>query len=201
MRSLTSRLLVVRSEPRGHGRRVLVTDGAANMLRAVERKAQAAGLAERVQTQRVLLEELEQFAEEGEQFAGAFSNFAALNCVADLTPCARGLARLLPQGAHALLVVFGAFCPGEIIVQMLRGDARAAFRVVLVCLEHPFAMALERRTVRRQNQIHFQCRDFIERREKLAQGVVTRFISGGFLEKTFIANGFGFYSVTGLYRF
>jgi hypothetical protein len=33
------------------------------------------------------------------------------------------------------------------------------------------------------------------------QGVVTRFLSGGFLENTFVAEGFGFYSFTARYRF
>jgi hypothetical protein len=33
------------------------------------------------------------------------------------------------------------------------------------------------------------------------QGVVTRFMSGGFLEDTFVSRGFGFYSFTALYRF
>lgn len=33
------------------------------------------------------------------------------------------------------------------------------------------------------------------------QGVVTRFLSGGFLENTFVAEGFGFYSATARYRF
>jgi hypothetical protein len=33
------------------------------------------------------------------------------------------------------------------------------------------------------------------------QGVITRFLSGGFLKPTFVANGFGFYSASMLYRF
>ena len=33
------------------------------------------------------------------------------------------------------------------------------------------------------------------------QGVITRFLAGGFLETTAIAKGFGFYSFTTLYRF
>jgi Alginate export len=33
------------------------------------------------------------------------------------------------------------------------------------------------------------------------QGAITRFLSGGFLERTFVAKGFGFYSLTALYRF
>ncbi len=110
------------------GRRVLVTDGAPTMLKLVEQKAEAAGLGGRVRTQRVQLEQLEGFAAEGHRFDGAFSNFAALNCLADLTPVARGLARLLPEDAHALLVLFGPFCPGEMFVQLVRGDVRAALR-------------------------------------------------------------------------
>ncbi|MGH7467539.1 MAG: methyltransferase domain-containing protein [Longimicrobiales bacterium] len=111
-----------------HGRRVLVTDGAPGMLTIVEKKAQAAGLTQYVRTRPVVLEELEAFAGEGHQFAGAFSNFAALNCLSDLAPCARALARLLPADTHALLVLFGPFCPGEIFVQLMRGDPRAAVR-------------------------------------------------------------------------
>ena len=33
------------------------------------------------------------------------------------------------------------------------------------------------------------------------QGAITRFLAGGFLENTFVAKGFGFYSMTALYRF
>jgi hypothetical protein len=59
---------------------------------------------------------------------GAFSNFAALNCVTDLTPVGRGLAPLVRQGGKVLLVVFGVCPPGEWVVQLLRGDFRAALR-------------------------------------------------------------------------
>jgi SAM-dependent methyltransferase len=61
-------------------------------------------------------------------FDGAFSNFAALNCIDDLRPFALGLARLLRPGAPALLVVFGRVCPGEWLVETVRGRARNAFR-------------------------------------------------------------------------
>ena len=33
------------------------------------------------------------------------------------------------------------------------------------------------------------------------QGVITRFLPGGFLDSTFITGGFGFYSFTARYRF
>jgi len=61
-------------------------------------------------------------------FDGAFSNFAPLNCVVDLKPVARGLARLLKPGAPAILVLFGTFCPGEMLVEVLRGRPHLALR-------------------------------------------------------------------------
>jgi hypothetical protein len=78
-------------------------------------------------------EELEHLAERraaaGEPLLdGAFSNFAALNCVSDLAPVARGLARLLRPGAPLLLVLFGPLPPGEVVVQLARGEPRAALR-------------------------------------------------------------------------
>lgn len=78
-------------------------------------------------------EEVEDFAARyvsagGEQFDGAFSNFAPLNCVQDLDQVARGLARLLKPEAPALLVLFGTLCPGEIATELLRGRPGQALR-------------------------------------------------------------------------
>jgi len=75
-----------------------------------------------------LAEQIENLAGDGAIFDGAYSNFAALNCVGDLASFARGLARLLPLGAPALLVVFGTACPGEMIVEALRGRPRNVLR-------------------------------------------------------------------------
>jgi hypothetical protein len=61
-------------------------------------------------------------------FDGAFSNFAPLNCVTNLSPVARGLSRLLKPGAAALLVLFGTFCPCEVITELIRGRTHLAFR-------------------------------------------------------------------------
>jgi ubiquinone/menaquinone biosynthesis C-methylase UbiE len=63
-----------------------------------------------------------------DQFDGAFSNFAPLNCVVNLTETALGLARLLKPGAAAMLVVFGTSCPGEIVTEVLRGRPQYALR-------------------------------------------------------------------------
>ena len=112
------------------GRVVQLTDGSPAMVRIARGKLRSQG----GPTPRVVAAEaLEQWAAEREsagepRFDGAFSNFAALNCVDDLRDCARGLAQLLKPGAPALLVLFGTMCPGEVVVQLALGDARGAFR-------------------------------------------------------------------------
>src|SRR5271170_101298 len=71
------------------GRRVFLTDASPAMVRIARRRlgSRTAVLpAERI-------DELDEAP-----FDGAFSNFAALNCVGDLAPVARGLARLVRPG-------------------------------------------------------------------------------------------------------
>lgn len=116
------------------GRSVLVTDGAPAMVERVRQKARAAGLEGRVSAEAVALEDLDDWARarggpsSGPPFDGAFSNFASLNCVAGHAAVGRGLARLLPEGRRAILVVFGPCSPGEMLVLLARGRTRAAFR-------------------------------------------------------------------------
>ena len=110
------------------GREVLLTDVSPSMVRVA-----AAKLRGLPHPRVVPAEGLEQLADElaaaGEPpFDGAYSNFAALNCVTDLAPVARGLARLVRPGGRVVLVVFGPCPPGELVVQLARRDARAAFR-------------------------------------------------------------------------
>ena len=111
---------------------MLLTDPSPAMV--ANAKAKLAPMGARAEI--VAGEELEEFAASylsagGTMFDGAFSNFAPLNCIADLGPVARGLARLLKPGAPAMLVLFGTFCPGEIATEMLRG--RPARLRSLVC--------------------------------------------------------------------
>jgi len=113
------------------GRRVLLTDASPAMVALAGRK-----LADRMAPATAEVwpaEAMEALAAEREDagappFDGAFSNFAALNCVTDLRPVARGLARLLRPGAPALLVLFGPFPPGELVVELLRRNPRSAVR-------------------------------------------------------------------------
>lgn len=113
-----------------HGRRVLMTDPSPRMVETARQKLEGIAHADAAV---VAAEDLVSFAVERSRsglprFDGAFSNFAALNCVADLRPVAAGLASLLDPAAPLCLVMFGPLPPGEILVQLVRGDARAAVR-------------------------------------------------------------------------
>jgi SAM-dependent methyltransferase len=113
----------------GVGYEVLLTDPSPTMVELANSKLSPFGS----HAQLVAGEDLEDFAvwhlsEGGELFDGAFSNFAPLNCVVDLGPVARGLAKLLKPGAPAMLVLFGTFCPGEMLTEVLHNRPSQALR-------------------------------------------------------------------------
>jgi len=113
----------------GVGYEILLTDPSPTMVEFAKAKLSPLGS----QAQVAAGEELEDFAarylsEGGELFDGAFSNFAPLNCVVDLAPVARGLAKLLKPGAPAMLVLFGTFCPGEMLTEVLHNRPSQALR-------------------------------------------------------------------------
>jgi len=112
------------------GREVLLTDGSPEMVRIAGEKLRShRGPAPRVFSAESLSGlAAERDAAGDSPFDGAYSNFAALNCVESLTDFASGLAQVLRPGAPALLVLFGTLCPGEVVVQLARGDRRAAVR-------------------------------------------------------------------------
>jgi SAM-dependent methyltransferase len=108
---------------------VLLTDPSPTMVKLAQEKLVSRGASAEI----IAGEQMEAFAErylsEGRpSFDGAFSNFAPLNCVIDLEPVARGLASLLKPGAAAMLVLFGTCCPGEMVVETLRGRPGQVFR-------------------------------------------------------------------------
>jgi ubiquinone/menaquinone biosynthesis C-methylase UbiE len=61
-------------------------------------------------------------------FDGVLSNFAGLNCIQDLGPVARELARLVKPEGIAILCLFGRFCLWETAWYLTRGDLRKATR-------------------------------------------------------------------------
>lgn len=108
---------------------ILLTDPAPAMVELAKAKLGPLGAKAEIAAG----EDLEDFASSylssgGTLFDGAFSNFAPLNCVANLGPVARGLARMLKPGAPAILVVFGTLCPGEMLTEVLRGRPHLALR-------------------------------------------------------------------------
>jgi SAM-dependent methyltransferase len=105
------------------GREVLLTDASPAMVAAASSK----GVRAKVATAERFGELADELAD-GPRFDGAYSVFAPLNCVADLTPFAQGLARLLRPGSPLMLVMFGTCCPGEMLVETLRGRPRNALR-------------------------------------------------------------------------
>jgi SAM-dependent methyltransferase len=112
------------------GRQVLMTDASPAMVRIAREKL---GRETGARAEVVPAEGLDDWADTRQAarepaFDGAFSNFAGLNCVPDLGPVARGLARLVRPGAAVILVLFGPFPPGEVAVQLARRDVRSAFR-------------------------------------------------------------------------
>ncbi|HEU0015316.1 MAG TPA: class I SAM-dependent methyltransferase, partial [Longimicrobium sp.] len=115
------------------GVKVLATDGAPAMVETARRKAQERGVSAAFGTLT-----LEAFAagpsaetallDEHGPFDGAYSNFGALNCVAELGPVARALAARLRPGAPAVLVLMGPVVPWEWLWFLARARPGAAFR-------------------------------------------------------------------------
>lgn len=111
---------------------VTVTDGSPTMVERATEKIRAAGYHD-ADVEQVVLEGLPGYARRHQArglppFDGAFSNFAAFNCVPDLRAVAAPLARLLRPGSACMLVVFGPLSPGEVIVELIRGRPAAAVR-------------------------------------------------------------------------
>jgi SAM-dependent methyltransferase len=133
---------------------MLLTDPSPTMVELARAKLSHFG----AKAEMVAGEELEEFAARhlskgGELFDGAFSNFAPLNCVLDLGPVARGLAQLLKPGAPAMLVLFGTFCPGEMLTEILLKRPRQALRrcergpIPARLSKHEFPIVYHRRAI------------------------------------------------------
>jgi len=112
-----------------NGFKVFLTDASAAMVAEARIKLAPFG----AQAHVVAAEDLPGFALDylariGRPFDAAFSNFAPLNCVEDLSPVAHGLAATIRPGGHAMLVLFGRHSPGEFVTEILRRRPRQALR-------------------------------------------------------------------------
>jgi SAM-dependent methyltransferase len=109
------------------GHRVVATDASPEMIRVAQAKALAAGCADRIEFHVLPMESLHALPP-SPPFDGAFSNFGAINCVADLPRLGACLAERLRPGAPLLLVALGRCVPWEWFWFGLRGQPRKAFR-------------------------------------------------------------------------
>ncbi len=109
------------------GHHVLATDASAEMVRVATLKARTAGCADRIVFRHLPIERIDELPRDLE-FDGVFSNFGAINCVADLPLLARTLASRLAPRARLLFVVMGRYVPWEWAWYLARGDRTRAFR-------------------------------------------------------------------------
>ena len=109
------------------GVRVLACDSSSQMIALTRRRVRDLGHQKLVQPLLLRAEDIATLPT-GESFNGAFSNFGALNCVADLRRLACDLARLLQPGAIALLCWMGSCCLWEMTWYLAQGNLDKAFR-------------------------------------------------------------------------
>jgi SAM-dependent methyltransferase len=109
------------------GHQVLATDASEEMIRVARLKAAAAGCADRIEFHVMPIEALHTLPRE-QHFDGVFSNFGAINCVADVPRIAHSLALRLAPGAPLMFVVMGRYVPWEWAWYLAHGDRRRAFR-------------------------------------------------------------------------
>jgi ubiquinone/menaquinone biosynthesis C-methylase UbiE len=109
------------------GVRVLACDIAPRMIDIARQRLSSTQLGHLIDLRVLATEDIAVLSDEG-PFDGAFSNFAGLNCVEDLSAVARNLARLVKAGAQVLLCVSNHFVPLEIAWHLAHGRPRRAMR-------------------------------------------------------------------------
>jgi ubiquinone/menaquinone biosynthesis C-methylase UbiE len=109
------------------GVKVVACDSSPRMVAVGRRLLEGAGVQASVDLRVLATEDIAQLQAEG-PFDGVLSNFGGLNCVENLAPVARDLARLAKPGGKALLCVFGRHCLWEMAWYLAHADLRKAFR-------------------------------------------------------------------------
>lgn len=156
----------------GRGVSVLATDPSRTMLQVAGEKLAAAGYSQRVRLQQLKMEDLDDprgvsnGATNGdggwldERFDGAFSNFGALNCAADLDRVCAGLARVLRPGAPVLLCIMGPIVPWEWLWFMAKRQPGAAMRRLAPGGSEWRGMRIHYPSIRRMRQIFARAFEF-----------------------------------------
>lgn len=109
------------------GVHVVATDSSSQMIAAASRRVTEVGKLNLVQPLVLAAEHLTRL-QGRHSFDGAFSNFGALNCVADFAQLAQDLGALLKPGARALLCWLGPCCLWEITWYLAQGNPHKAVR-------------------------------------------------------------------------
>ena len=111
------------------GIRVLALDQSRAMLSTAAEKVERHGFGNAITLRQLDIECLANLVGEFRgNFDGAFSNFGALNCVANLTSVARALASLVIPRGRVVLCMMGPVVPWEWGWFLRRGQPAAAFR-------------------------------------------------------------------------
>ena len=108
------------------GIEVVATDASSKMIDAAQRKLREARTTARVEFHCLPIEDLA--ALDAPAFDGVFSNFGAVNCVADLPLVIAQVAARLAPGARLIWVVMGRHVPWEWLWYMVRGKPAKAMR-------------------------------------------------------------------------
>lgn len=108
------------------GHYVCATDAAPGMQEKLREKMVKLGLTDRVSTRLLSYTMLDQL-EEKEKYDLVFSNFAGLNCTAELEKVLQSLFPLLKPGGQVTLVLLPEFCLWETLL-LFKGKFRTAFR-------------------------------------------------------------------------
>jgi len=112
------------------GLRVTATDVSPGMLAVAKAKAEAAGLEGRIRFLRLDAGRLEGAGDPALDgpFAGAYSNFGALNCLPSRRELGRALAARIRPGGILALVIMGPLCPWETAWHLAHGELNTARR-------------------------------------------------------------------------
>ncbi len=111
----------------GIGAWVHAIDVSPRMVSAAKQRIEQQGLADRVTCEVCALENVADIPRIG-LFDGAFSDFGAINCLADLSSVAGNIAALLRSGGRLVLCYLGRFCLLETAYHLLHAQPGKAFR-------------------------------------------------------------------------